>query len=42
VVIPSFPQAGTDAASKYVPTEEWTSRLIDRGFTIAEAAAIRR
>ncbi|MGO8902618.1 MAG: RecQ family ATP-dependent DNA helicase [Isosphaeraceae bacterium] len=41
VVIPSFPQAGTDAASKYVPTEEWTSRLIDRGFTIAEAAAIR-
>ncbi|MGZ3380035.1 MAG: RecQ family ATP-dependent DNA helicase [Isosphaeraceae bacterium] len=41
VVIPSFPQASTDAASKYVPTEEWTSRLIDRGFTIAEAAAIR-
>jgi ATP-dependent DNA helicase RecQ len=41
VVIPAFPQASTDAASKYVPTEEWTSRLIDRGFTIAEAAAIR-
>ena len=41
VVIPCSPQASTEAASKYVPTEEWTSRLIDRGFTIAEAAAIR-
>ncbi len=25
----------------YVATEEWTSRLIDKGFSIAEAAAIR-
>jgi ATP-dependent DNA helicase RecQ len=41
VVISPSPQASTDSASKYVPTEEWTSRLIDRGFTIAEAAAIR-
>ncbi|MGO9600188.1 MAG: RecQ family ATP-dependent DNA helicase [Isosphaeraceae bacterium] len=29
------------AASSRVATEEWTSRLIDRGFTIADAAAIR-
>ena len=29
------------AESNYVSTEEWTSRLIDRGFSIAEAAAIR-
>ena len=41
VVVSPSPQASTDTASKYVPTEEWTSRLIDRGFTIAEAAAIR-
>ena len=41
VVVASSPQASTEAASQYVPTEEWTSRLIDRGFTIAEAAAIR-
>ncbi len=41
VVISPSPQPGADSASKYVPTEEWTARLIDRGFTIAEAAAIR-
>jgi len=29
------------AASGYVPTEEWTWRLLDRGFTAEEAAAIR-
>jgi ATP-dependent DNA helicase RecQ len=27
--------------SSYVPTEEWTWRLLDRGFSAAEAAAIR-
>jgi ATP-dependent DNA helicase RecQ len=27
--------------SSYVPTEEWTWRLLDRGFTLDEAAAIR-
>jgi ATP-dependent DNA helicase RecQ len=35
---------GSDArpsAVSYVPTEEWTWRLLDRGFTIDEAAAIR-
>jgi ATP-dependent DNA helicase RecQ len=36
---PSFPSA--PAGMPHVATEEWTSRLIDRGFTIAEAAAIR-
>jgi ATP-dependent DNA helicase RecQ len=25
----------------YVATEEWTCRLLDRGFTLGEAAAIR-
>jgi ATP-dependent DNA helicase RecQ len=29
------------ASTDYVPTEEWTWRLLDRGFTIHEAAAIR-
>jgi ATP-dependent DNA helicase RecQ len=29
------------ALSGYVPTEEWTWRLLDRGFTLDEAAAIR-
>ena len=29
------------SASKHVSTEEWTWRLVDRGFTIDEAAAIR-
>jgi ATP-dependent DNA helicase RecQ len=28
-------------APSYVPTEEWTWRLIDRGFSLDEAAAIR-
>lgn len=28
-------------SSPYVPTEEWTCRLIDRGFTLDEAASIR-
>ncbi len=28
-------------AASYVPTEEWTWRLLDRGFTLDEAAAIR-
>jgi ATP-dependent DNA helicase RecQ len=35
---------GSDArpsTASYVPTEEWTWRLLDRGFTIDEAAAIR-
>ncbi len=41
VAMPSSAQANTHAALNYVPTEEWTSRLIDRGFTLAEAAAIR-
>ncbi|WZO96400.1 RecQ family ATP-dependent DNA helicase [Isosphaeraceae bacterium EP7] len=27
--------------TSYVPTEEWTWRLLDRGFTLDEAAAIR-
>ena len=29
------------APGAYVPTEEWTWRLLDRGFTLDEAAAIR-
>jgi ATP-dependent DNA helicase RecQ len=29
------------SSSAYVPTEEWTWRLLDRGFTPQEAAAIR-
>ncbi|SIN81415.1 ATP-dependent DNA helicase RecQ [Singulisphaera sp. GP187] len=28
-------------SSSYVPTEEWSCRLIDRGFTLEEAASIR-
>ncbi len=31
----------TVAPHAYVPTEEWTCRLLDRGFLIDEAAAIR-
>jgi ATP-dependent DNA helicase RecQ len=31
----------TSPSSTYVPTEEWTWRLLDRGFTPHEAAAIR-
>ena len=33
--------APTSPSSTYVPTEEWTWRLLDRGFTPNEAAAIR-
>jgi ATP-dependent DNA helicase RecQ len=29
------------ASGSYVPTEEWTWKLLDRGFTLDEAAAIR-
>ena len=29
------------ASATYIPTEEWTWRLLDRGFTLDEAAAIR-
>jgi ATP-dependent DNA helicase RecQ len=35
------PPAPTPAPSAYVPTEEWTWRLLDRGFTLDEAAAVR-
>ena len=35
------PQTLTKPSPVYVPAEEWTYRLIDRGFSIAEAAAIR-
>ena len=34
-------QAAIAPAPTHVSTEEWTWRLVDRGFTIAEAAAIR-
>ena len=37
----SAPLAGTSPKSSYVPTEEWTWRLLDKGFTLNEAAAIR-
>ncbi len=30
-----------DTSRAYVPTEEWTWRLLDRGFTLDDAAAIR-
>ena len=38
---PESSSSSAPTASSHVATEEWTSRLIDRGFTIAEAAAIR-
>jgi ATP-dependent DNA helicase RecQ len=42
---PSPPRDGREKdrspASTYVPTEEWTWRLLDRGFTLDEAAAVR-
>ena len=41
VPAPPAVQAAKPPPSNYVPTEEWTARLIDRGFTIDEAAAIR-
>ncbi len=31
----------TSSSATYIPTEEWTWRLLDRGFTPHEAAAIR-
>ena len=31
----------TPSSKDYVPTEEWTWRLLDRGFSLEEAAAIR-
>jgi ATP-dependent DNA helicase RecQ len=35
------PAPGPTARSTYVPTEEWTWRLLERGFTLDEASAIR-
>jgi len=35
------PRAPKPAPGAYVPTEEWTWRLLDRGFTLEEAAAVR-
>jgi ATP-dependent DNA helicase RecQ len=35
------PPVTAPSASSYVATEEWTWRLLDRGFTLDEAAAIR-
>ncbi len=35
------PARNGSAPSRLVPTEEWTWRLLDRGFTAEEAAAIR-
>ena len=42
--VPASPSRATTARtsdSAHVPTEEWTWRLIDRGFDLAAAAAIR-
>ncbi len=33
--------SSTASGKTYVPTEEWTWRLLDRGFSLEEAAAIR-
>ncbi|MGE3818301.1 MAG: RecQ family ATP-dependent DNA helicase [Isosphaeraceae bacterium] len=38
---PSKPPLASTLRSPHVPTEEWTWRLLDRGFTPEEAAAIR-
>ena len=35
------PPPAPPAPSLYVPTEEWTWRLLERGFSLDEAAAIR-
>ena len=35
------PAVGRPAGLAYVPTEEWTWRLLDRGFTLDEVVAIR-
>jgi ATP-dependent DNA helicase RecQ len=40
-VTPATPTSLPLTSTGHISTEEWTSRLIDRGFTIAEAAAIR-
>jgi hypothetical protein len=37
----SSSQSSAAQPSRYVPTEEWTWRLLDRGFTLDEAAAVR-
>ena len=37
----TVPAPRAPESSTYVPTEEWTWRLLDRGFTPDEAAAIR-
>jgi ATP-dependent DNA helicase RecQ len=34
-------ETSPEARSTYVPTEEWTWRLLERGFTLDDAAAIR-
>jgi ATP-dependent DNA helicase RecQ len=39
--LPAPAPVPTPNRSSYVPTEEWTWRLLDRGFSIDEAAAIR-
>jgi ATP-dependent DNA helicase RecQ len=38
---PPPPVSAPPKVSGYVPTEEWTWRLLDRGFSLDEAAAIR-
>ena len=38
---PAEGRSTSPSASSYVSTEEWTWRLLDRGFTLDEAAAIR-
>jgi ATP-dependent DNA helicase RecQ len=40
-VLAASPPTPSPAPSTYVPTEEWTWRLLDRGFTLDEAAAVR-
>jgi ATP-dependent DNA helicase RecQ len=40
-LVPTIPNPAPVATGSYVPTEEWTWRLLDRGFTLEEAAAIR-
>ena len=38
---PDKPRSPVRASNAYVPTEEWTWRLLDRGFTLDEVSAIR-
>jgi ATP-dependent DNA helicase RecQ len=40
-VEPSAKPASASSGKPYVPTEEWTWRVLDRGFTLEEVAAIR-